>query len=1396
MNKLFLLTAIILCANLKLNAQVFDDFSDGDFTNNPTWIGDSSSWTIINEELRSNDTLTNRSFVLATPNSLINNTEWRCKLRLLFSTSGANYVDIFVVADTSALASTTVNGYFVRVGGTPDEISLFKKTGSTSVKIIDGIDGRSQFSTSNNTILINLTRSSSGLWTLRSDNNDGQGWVTEGDTVDFGFTSTSWFGFLVRQSTASFFLKHFIDDVSVGPIPVDSIAPFVQNITVPNDSTVLVNFSEAVQLNGNYTLTPGGVVPSSRALAGVGIVDLRFAAPFTPGQPYTISISGVSDIAGNPMDSAQSFSFTWTPPFVPGFKDLVINEILADPTPVVGLPNAEFVEIYNPTSQSIDLQGYRFSDPGATGVIGSSFSLGPQSYVILCPSSAVAQFQTFGNVIGLSPWPTLNNDRDSLWLRRPDGTLIDEVAYSNTWYASSVKRDGGWSLELINPFTPCSESNNWAESVNSTGGTPGSQNSVFNTAPDTTPPQVAQAALQTVVNLTISFSEPLDTALLGSGLITINGVNALSVQLASGSKSNLQVIPPAFVQAGQLYGLEISNFRDCSGNLMIPFASQVGIGELPLAGDIIFTEIMADESPQVGQPLSEYIELHNRSSKILELGGVQLADQSVQRALPSALLLPDSFVVLIPSGNTALFAQTTYKKLSPQSWISLTNSGKELRLINQLSDEIDKVVYADTWYGDPVKKDGGWSLELINPTLPCSGSFNWTASNDPSGGTPGALNSVWNTEADTVKPSLLEAGVFGSNGVELFLSEPIGSNFVNTIVIQANPSLGSYAVSLDPNSNEKLIIQFSDSLVQGIIYNLVVAGVADCSGNVADSIALSVGIGESPKFHDLIITEIFADETPQIGLPNGEFVEIKNNSNTLINTSGCVFTDGSSFGRLQVATLLPGERVILCPSARVPDFRALTNARVFGLSSWPSLTNAGKTIYLLGDEGQLLHVVNYSDTWYNDAVKKDGGWTLEMIDESFPCVGLANWSASIDPRGGTPGAVNSVRNTNPDLRPPSLLRGDVVSSKSIQLSFDEILDSISARQASIILSTEQGTALGVAGIESTWPLKTSFIIQLADSLAIKNNYLLSVSGLKDCAGNAAPTLEISVVVPEQALKGDLVINEVLFNPPTGGRDFVEIYNRSEKPINLQNWSLANVQEDTLANFRTATTQPYILRPKQFATLTTSGQLVQRDYPAFRIETLIEMSSLPSYNNDAGTVVLINNLAEVMDSFPYTEDMHFRLLDDVKGFSLEKINFDRPSFRSDSWKSASSSIRATPGYQNSQFTLLEGTSGEVAISPPSFTPDGDGVRDLCIISYQFGSAGNVANITIFDQQGREMKVIERSALLGTSGEFFWDGTTESGEKARVGTYLILFEVFDLNGNTQTFKKTTALGAIFR
>src|SRR5690606_11909643 len=126
-----------------------------------------------------------------------------------------------------------------------------------------------------------------------------------------------------------------------------------------------------------------------------------------------------------------------------------------------------------------------------------------------------------------------------------------------------------------------------------------------------------------------------------------------------------------------------------------------------------------------------------------------------------------------------------------------------------------------------------------------------------------------------------------------------------------------------------------------------------------------------------------------------------------------------------------------------------------------------------------------------------------------------------------------------------------------------------------------------------------------------------IEGLQDCSGNAMLSKTIYLNVPEQADPGDVVINEILFNPTTGGSDFVELYNRSRKWISIQGWSIAN-WDNGISNY-TFINSHLILSPGEYLAISADTQKVKDSYPFYAGTMYYQTSSFPSYNNDSGTV---------------------------------------------------------------------------------------------------------------------------------------------------------------------------------
>jgi hypothetical protein len=366
---------------------------------------------------------------------------------------------------------------------------------------------------------------------------------------------------------------------------------------------------------------------------------------------------------------------------------------------------------------------------------------------------------------------------------------------------------------------------------------------------------------------------------------------------------------------------------------------------------------------------------------------------------------------------------------------------------------------------------------------------------------------------------------------------------------------------------------------------------------------------------------------------------------------------------------------------------------------------------------------------------------------------------------------------------PAILNHYIHSSDSLKIEFSEALDATALGGLSLIFSNGLGfmESLDTENPACLW-------IQTSTSLNPGDSFTVDIAGLSDCSGNSMSATTLPFMVPELANVGDIIINEVLFNPTSNGQDFVELYNHSDKVVSLEGWFLAN-WSDSIANMKEIDLSSAILNPGEFLVLSRDSADVKNSYPLAASGVYLNMASMPSYNNDSGTVYLLQSDSSVMDRFAYDEDMHFALLNDVDGVSLERLEYSRPSADNDNWHSASEAVGfATPGYENSQLQATTGSiADDVTLEPELFSPDNDGFEDILNINYAFDEAGYVATVMVFDSHGRLVRRLINNELLGTSGTFSWDGITDGREKAQMGAYVLYFEIFNASGVVQKFKK---------
>ncbi|WP_343700699.1 lamin tail domain-containing protein [Chitinophaga sp.] len=537
---------------------------------------------------------------------------------------------------------------------------------------------------------------------------------------------------------------------------------------------------------------------------------------------------------------------------------------------------------------------------------------------------------------------------------------------------------------------------------------------------------------------------------------------------------------------------------------------------------------------------------------------------------------------------------------------------------------------------------------------------------------------------------------------------------------------------------------------------------------------LAIGQNASSHRYQVLIHEIMADPTPAAGLPEQEFVELRNVGPTPVNLKGWVLKDSTGAMKLPEYWLQPDSLVVLAA-------RPVFSPGIAG-SGFPSLSNEGETLALYDAQGALVHAVAYRKSWYHGSIKDNGGWSLEMKDARWPCTGEANWAASTAPAGGTPGRPNSVAAAIPEPALPVLARISVTDSMQLLLHFSGGVDSASAAIAA------HYSLPGIAAAVPKPPLFTAVSIRLTEPLQRGRSYSLQISGLLDCAGRPLGTLpEALLALPEAPRPGELVINEVLFDPPTGAPDFVEIYNNSAKALELYPLHLAGRGTDgALRQAVPLVTGPYMLLPGEYLAFTDDAAALCRAYACKG--ALLQVSALPTLPPDAGHVVLLHPNGPVVDELAYHRSFHLATLPATRGVSLERLGPSQPTQDPQNWHSAAATAGyATPGYQNSQW--LPGSGGQespFSVNPPAFSPNNDGQNDVAAVQWQLQEAGYTGTILVLDAQGRELRTLAGNLLLGTSGKVFWDGLNHQKMPAPPGIYVIFIRIFNPAGQVKAWK----------
>lgn len=627
---------------------------------------------------------------------------------------------------------------------------------------------------------------------------------------------------------------------------------------------------------------------------------------------------------------------------------------------------------------------------------------------------------------------------------------------------------------------------------------------------------------------------------------------------------------------------------------------------------------------------------------------------------------------------------------------------------------------------------------------------------------------------DSIAPKLIHSEIISPKGIKLTCKSAelllLSNEQFNILPSETSP------VSTNQIENS-LYLYFQDSLPVNTKFSLKIKGLCDTANNCMSDTLLDLYIQNHRPF-DIVINEIMIDPAPQVQLENVEYIELFNRADYSIHLKNWVLIIDKKEYYIDSVILKSKDYLVLFNSNDAALFDSLANFYL----PFTNLNNTEGYIGLFDANTKIIHEVLYQKDWYKNNNKENGGWSLEMIDNDTYCLGELNWSACINNRGGSPGAENSVYNRSMDTSAPYLVDLLITEEDEIQLLWSENLyDSMLYEIESYGLTDE----ISPNTIEHFMNQTT---LRFADDIAKNKIYTLQINQVKDCSNNSSFITHDFVlgIWPET---GQIIINEILFNPKTNGFDYVELYNKSDDHIDASKLLLGNYDtlQASIIQTEIISDQRLSIPPKSYFVVCEDTTWLGSNYLRAASSIYIQPSQVPSLPNTNGHLAVSDIAFNLLDEVAYSEQQHFALLDEVDGVALERLN---PN--SSAWFSAASKDNyGTPGRINSHFTYPT-SSGSLTVTPEVFSPDNDGYNDLTTVKLNLKSPAKTS-VIIYDRKGYQVKKLSTNELVNKEATWVWDGLNSTEQRLPIGIYILVCETRDEQGTVKLLKKPIVIAS---
>jgi hypothetical protein len=478
--------------------------------------------------------------------------------------------------------------------------------------------------------------------------------------------------------------------------------------------------------------------------------------------------------------------------------------------------------------------------------------------------------------------------------------------------------------------------------------------------------------------------------------------------------------------------------------------------------------------------------------------------------------------------------------------------------------------------------------------------------------TPASKDSFWFDDiysiqlplvsTDTIPPTIESVELVNRRQIDIYFDEIIDIASAETRLNYTLSAFGNpTSVSVDATNKKLVHLYFTPGLSSNTSYTLTTNFVKDTVGNIMATQQNNINTPYFAIVGDVIVNEIMV-KPPVSGLPNKQFVELRNTTNETIRLKNWMLNNRT----LNDGYLFPNGYVILCAAADTNSFKPYGNT--VGINNWQTLTFDGAAA-IRTDVNELMDSLPYTDETYQDPIKQQGGWSMELDTQRYVgnCPKSLFWSASVNLSGGTPGIKNSKGFASGFVNATDSL----VNNSTIELNFQVPMDRAAAEN---VANYSIDNGIVIQSVVAQNPLATKVKVNLLTALSQNIIYTLIVKEFAGCIGytHAADTFKIAIT--DIPVAGEIVINEVLFHPNVGGEQFVEIYNTTNKLFKIKDLIIAQADavseiENQVVNLQD---EKGFLFPNNYVVFSKNSNTIKSQYNTTILSKCIDIT-LPVYD---------------------------------------------------------------------------------------------------------------------------------------------------------------------------------------